>query len=242
LLVLLLACGPLWARAADYAASFDAANRLYAEGKFQEALAAYGKIIQAGQASAAVYFNLGNAFFKAGQIGRAIIAYEHAKELGARDPDVLANLQFARNQVQGPTVAPGKLGQWLGRLSLNEWTVLAAVLVWLWFLLLILPQWQPRLRSSLRAWLVSLGVGAALVCACLATRYYELRLQPTAVIISNEATLHQAPLADSPDAGTVHDGAELRVLDQKNDWLQVSTGSRRIGWVRREDAVMANVN
>ena len=99
------------------ATAFDSANKLYEEGKFAEAVSAYEKLAQSGETSAALYFNLGNAFFKSGQIGRAVAAYRTAEQLTPRDPDVRANLQFARNQAQGPTLSPGRWQRWLGRLS-----------------------------------------------------------------------------------------------------------------------------
>src|SRR5262245_41102750 len=117
--------------------AFESANRLYEQGKFTEAASAYQKLVQSGYASTAVYFNLGNAFFKAGQIGQAVAAYRQAERISPRDPDLRANLQFARNQIQGPTLGIPAWQRWLGKLSLNEWTLLAAGAVWVWFLLLI---------------------------------------------------------------------------------------------------------
>src|SRR3974390_2710102 len=101
--------------------TFDGANRLYEEGKYTDAVRAYQTLVQSGTVSPALYFNFGNALFKSGQIGRAIAAYRQAALLTPRDPDVRANLQFARNQVQGPTLRAGRWERWLGRLSLNEW-------------------------------------------------------------------------------------------------------------------------
>ncbi len=218
--------------------SFDAGNSLYEKGKFREAADEYAKIIQSGHASAPVYFNLGNAFFKAGQIGRAILAYRYAKALDARDPDIVANLQFARNQVLPPTLPQTASGRWLGKLTLNEWTLASAAAVWLSFLLLMLPQWRPALRLTLRGWTITCGVVAALLCACLGAQYYRLNVQPTAVVVAPEAPLHQAPLADSPSPVTLHDGAEVRILDRKDNWLQVSTDPRRIGWVQSNQAIL----
>src|ERR1043166_8616450 len=85
--------------------SFEAANRLYFEGKFSEAATTYAILLQSNNQSASLYYNWGNALFKSGQIGRAISAYRQAERLTPRDPDVIANLQFARNQVQAPTLA-----------------------------------------------------------------------------------------------------------------------------------------
>ncbi len=238
LAALLLFGDYLAVQAAGSASAFDSANRLYEQGKFAEAITNYGAIIHSGQSSPSVYFNLGNAFFKAGQIGRAILAYRQAKALAPRDPDVLANLQFARNQVQGPTLASTALGRWLGKLSLNEWTLASVCAVWLWLLLLIVAQWQPGLRAALRGGTLTAGVLAILLCGCLGARYARLHFQPVAVIITPEARLHQAPLAESASPVTLHDGAEVRVLDKKDEWLQVSTDSRRIGWLQRDQAVI----
>ena len=92
--VLLLAVSP--ALAEDPSALFDAGNKLYEQGKYGEAAAAYLRLLERGDRSAAVYFNLGNACFKSGQIGRAILAYREAARVTPRDPDLRANLQFAR--------------------------------------------------------------------------------------------------------------------------------------------------
>src|SRR5205823_5530071 len=115
--VLTLAVAELRADAAP--AAFEAANRFYFEGKFSEAATTYGILEQSGQKSAALYFNWGNALFKSGQIGRAIAAYRRAEALTPRDPDLRANLQFARNQRQGPALSSRKSQEWLRRLSLN---------------------------------------------------------------------------------------------------------------------------
>jgi tetratricopeptide (TPR) repeat protein len=228
-----LAC--LCACQADPAVTFDSANELYEQGKFTEAAAAYEQILAGGRASAAVYFNLGNACFKAGQIGRAICAYREAKAIAPRDPDVIANLQFARNQVQGPTVSSSLADRWLSKFSVNEWTLFTCGTAWLWLLALILSQWRPSLKPALRGWSIALAIATVLIGACLGSEYYRLHLHPTAVVVANNAVVHQAPLAESPGPVTLHDGAEVRVLDRKGEWLQVTTDARRIGWVVRAE-------
>ncbi len=225
-------------RAENRAGLFDAANKLYEQGKFTEAVAAYEKLAQSGRTSAAVYFNLGNACFKAGQIGRAILAYRQAAQLTPRDPDLRANLQFARNQTAGPTLAPDRWQRWLSRLTLNEWTFLAAGAVWLWLLLLALLQWQPAWKTTLRGWSAILAIVAGLSCAGLGGAWYATQHARTAVVITRDAVAHNGPLEDAKSLFTAHDGAELRVLDQRDEWLQVSAGPGWLGWVRREQVVL----
>ena len=83
-------------------------------------------MIHSGTVSPAIYFNLGNAYFKAGQLGRAIAALREAEKLAPRDPDVRANLQFIRGRVQGPAAAASSWQQWFATLTINEWAVLTA--------------------------------------------------------------------------------------------------------------------
>ncbi|HWH67977.1 MAG TPA: tetratricopeptide repeat protein [Candidatus Sulfotelmatobacter sp.] len=221
--------------------AFDAANKLYDQGRFSDAAAAYEKLLQSGRASAALYFNLGNAAFKCGQIGRAIAAYRQAEYLAPRDPDVRANLQFARNQIQGPTLTPNVWQRWLGKLSLNEWTWLTASVFWWLLLVLILQQWRPTLTSRLRAPILILVAVTVLLGFCLGSALFQTRGTRTAVVIAREAVVRRGPLDESQIAFTVRDGAELRILDQKDDWLQVSTDLRRTGWLRRDQVLLSRI-
>jgi tetratricopeptide (TPR) repeat protein len=236
--LLVIALCPLGSQAALSDSAFDSVNKLYEEGKFAEAAAAYQKLSQSGQVSAALCFNLGNAWFKSGQIGRAIAAYREAQLISPRDPDLRANLQFARNQTPNPTLSPSRWQRWLGRLTLNEWTLLATGAVWLWLLLLAFLQWRPALRPVLRGYAVTLAILVAVLLVCVAAALREARFTRTAIVIAGEATVRYGPLAESPAAFTVHDGAELRVLDQKDEWLQVNAGPGRVGWLRRDQTLL----
>ncbi len=212
--------------------AFDAANRLYEQGKYTQAASAYEQMLNSGRVSAPLYFNLGNALFKSGRIGRAIAAYTQAQRLTPRDPDIRANLQFARNQARGPTLLPNRWQRWLGELTLNEWSVLTAVSIWVWLILLSLLQWRPALRQNLRGTVWSVGVVTALLCGCLWGAWYETRLQHTAIVVTAQATVRRGPLQEASVAFTAHDGAELRVLDRKDRWLEVTAGPGHLGWIR----------
>ncbi len=218
--------------AADVSSEFDSANRLYGQGKFAEAAEAYQRLAQSGSVSPSLYFNLGNAWFKSGQLGHAIAAWRHVADLTPRDPDLRANLQFARNQVQGPTLRTGRWERWLGTLNLNEWTSLAAGAVWLTFLLLTAMQVRPTLRPALRSLTSALAGAAIVLCACLGLALGNHHAERAIVVVAGETTVRTSPLTDAASAFVAHDGAELRVVDRKYDWLQVSDGVHT-GWVQR---------
>jgi len=61
----------------------------------------------------------------------------------------------------------------------------------------------------------------------------------TAIVTVSEASVRNGPFDESPSAFTARDGAELRVLDHKDDWLQVTDGTRRVGWVKRDAALVS---
>ena len=88
-------------------ATFFRANALYADGRYGDAAAEYERVLATGVASANTWFNLGNARLKAGQIGPAVLAYKRAARLAPGDPDIRANLAFAREQGGLADAAPG---------------------------------------------------------------------------------------------------------------------------------------
>lgn len=241
-LVILLALVVLGvpAQAAVSTEAFDAANKLHDAGNFSDAAAAYEKLLQSGQASSAIYFNLGNAFFRAGEMGRAIAAYRHAEQLTPRDPDIRANLQFARNQVQGSTHTLPGWQRTLGKLNLNEWAWLTSAAVWLCFLMLTLFQIRPMLKPLLRNYLIGITVVAVGLCICLGLVWQQTRFSPSAIVVARDAAVHQGPLDESKVAFTAHDGAELQVIDQKDNWLEVRTDPQHFGWVNGGQVLILN--
>ncbi|MDA0312354.1 MAG: tetratricopeptide repeat protein, partial [Gemmatimonadetes bacterium] len=72
-------------------------NQLYQEGDYEGAVDAYEIVLASGHESADLHYNLGNAYFKGGQLGRSILAWERALDRAPGDPDIRANLDLARS-------------------------------------------------------------------------------------------------------------------------------------------------
>src|SRR5436305_13904414 len=75
---------------------FDKANQEYAQGHFKEAIAGYETLVRSGPLSANLFYDLGNAYFRTGDFGHAILNYERALALEQHHPEGAANLQSAR--------------------------------------------------------------------------------------------------------------------------------------------------
>jgi len=239
-LLILSVCALLCSDQIIQASAFDDANKLYYEGKFSDAAAAYEKLTHSGMASPALYFNLGNARFKSGQIGRAISAYKEAERFTPRDPDLRANLQFARNQAQGPTLKLDPVQRLLTRLTLNEWTLLASGSIWVLLVLLSVCQWRPAWSRSLRGFLVLWFIVSLVFCGCLGAALYQDFSNPSGVVIAAQAVVRNGPLEESKNAFTLQDGSEVRVLDRKENWLLITTDPQRMGWLRREQVLLGS--
>jgi tetratricopeptide (TPR) repeat protein len=231
--LVLLIFGTLALNATDLSAAFDQANKLYEQAKYPEAVSAYEKLVQQNTVSAALYFNLGNALFKTGKIGEAILNYRLAERLAPRDPDIQANLQFARAGVNGgTTAASARWKHWLSVLTLNELAVIAMLSAWIWFFLLILKQLRPPVDRSLSGYTATAGGVTLLVGLWIGILWNARFRTEAAVIVVTEAVVRYGPLDESQSFYTLHDGGEVIVLNHLNDWLQVQDAAQRIGWVQ----------
>ena len=92
-----LAAG-LFLAASARADTFEEANRAFAAGQYAESARGYQAVLKANGYSAAVLFDLGNAELRLHKVGDAIVDYERARWLAPQDPDINANLRYARRQ------------------------------------------------------------------------------------------------------------------------------------------------
>src|SRR6058998_3445776 len=110
---------------------FAKANQEYAQGFFKEAISGYETLVRAGQWNANLFYDLGNAYFRTGDFGRAILNYERALALDRHHPEVTANLQIARDEARALELQPNRLERYLQFASANQFSVVAAAAVWL---------------------------------------------------------------------------------------------------------------
>jgi tetratricopeptide (TPR) repeat protein len=218
--------------------AFDGANKLYEQGRFVDAARSYQQLIDAGAGSATVYFNLGNAFYKAGQIGRSIAAYRQAERLAPRDPNLQFNLNFARKRVVSGEPPPRPfLDRMVGALTLNEWTALAVAFFWVTFLLLALGELREASRPMARRYAMVTAMAVLLFSAGVAGAARQRYRPSDGVVAVPEAVVRSGPLEEAKVLHQFRDGTEVKLLDQKRageaaTWFQVRSSGGQIGWVK----------
>ena len=211
-------------------AQFEEANRLYETGQFAEAATLY-RAAGTNRVSANLLFNLGNAHYKDGQLGRAMAAYHRSLRLDPRNPETQANLRFAREQANTHPPALTLRQRWLRNLSLGEWTALASAAITLLLLLLAARQLKPGAFEGNPSWirLPALGaLGAALLLALAASDHFS---DSRAFVIEAKAVVRNGPLEESPESFKATDGTELLVHDRKGDFLEIETALGQKGWI-----------
>ena len=211
-------------------AQFEEANRLYETGQFAEAATLY-RAAGTNRVSANLLFNLGNAHYKAGQLGQAMAAYHRSLRLDPRNPETQANLRFAREQANTHPPALTLRQRWLRNLSLGEWTALASAAITLLLLLLAARQLKPGAFEGNPSWirLPALGaLAAALLLALAASDHFS---DSRAFVIEAKAVVRNGPLEESPESFKATDGTELLVHDRKGDFLEIETALGQKGWI-----------
>jgi len=213
---------------------FEAANRLYEQGLFTEAATTYETLLAAGLTSAAVHYNLANAHFRNGQLGLAIAQYRQALALAPRDPDIQANLKFARQQVAGNSSVKSQVWlRQLHQLRLDEWTLLAFAGLCLTSGLLIVGHWQPARRRRLRPWILLSAFLTTTLLAASTTVWHHQHQAPLAVVLRPATPIRYGPLTESQVHFTAPEGTELTVEDTQDEWVQVVDAAQHRGWTQR---------
>src|SRR5437764_10120254 len=140
---------------------FAKANQEYAQGHFKEAISGYATLVRAGQWSANIFYDLGNAYFRTGDFGRAILNYERALALERHHAEATANLQIARDEAHALELQPSWPEQYLQFASVNQYSITAAVGFWIAaFCLLALIFRRRRAATIVALLLVMLAVSA----------------------------------------------------------------------------------
>ena len=237
-----LALGLLAAPPAAFAQGelFEQGNQLYQQEDFQGAIDAYRAVLSAGWESAALHYNLGNAYFKSGELGRAILEWERSLVLEPGDPDALANLELARS-LTADAVEPlprfwlfDVVAWWvdlipralLRGLVASAWLALAAGVG-----IRVLARGEAAGRWGGRIATVS-GLVVLVLGASLFVRELGIGQAERGVILADAVPVRSAP-ADQDDLTLfeIHEGTRVRIDRRAGEWAEIVLDDGKVGWV-----------
>ncbi len=223
--------------------AFVRAEALYQEQRYDEAAEVYESMRALGIEDGTLYYNLGNAYFKAGRIGLAVLSYERALVLAPSDEDVRTNLLYANELVADAVEeAPLPLAvRWAVDVYRSLQPNFLAILLSVAFVLggaaltLVLydawrqPQWG---RSSAMVVVVICATLALASGGALASKVNAAANRVEAIVLTENAYVRSGPGDANPRLAEIHEGLKVRVISEREGWYQVTLANGLTGWLR----------
>ena len=233
-------------------ASWKAGIEAYNAKDYAEAVEAFETVVASGYASADVYYNLANAYFKLGQqsessrpfaggeLGRAVLNYERALRLDPTMDDARYNLDIAKDLTNDTEAVPESfiVRVWhyvAGIMTTNGWVTLSLVMLGVTAVMVLLYLLHDSVTLRKISFFVSL---ATTVVFILSTIFSIVQLRASdednsAVIITHDTT----PVHASPDSGSKiirepSQGVTVEVEREQGEWSEVRFADGEKGWVR----------
>ena len=219
---------------------FEQANSKYQAGDFKAAAAIYQKVVQTGQNTAAVYYDLGNATVKAGDKGQALVYYERALKAAPRDKDLLWNIHVLKGALKDKIEDDSffvwaALREWLAQWTADEIALALSFFLAVAALWALVGLFLPPVRGRF-SWIRTLSVsGIVLFGAVLAWKVWETK-DPVAIVLDKETYAYYGPSDRETKAFLLHEGAQGKVQDISGDWIYLSLPNKKSGWIRKNSS------
>lgn len=250
--IALLISVPIQAQPVDSArVLWQEGTQAYAQGRYQQATEAYHQVVAAGVESGALHYNLGNAYYRLGEMGEAVQHYEKAKRFRPGDARIAHNLDMVRSQfdaLNGTAPAP----TWLrlvtgwpvtGLFWVGLVTYAAGLLAWSWFLSSSrFPDVSVGPPTARRLSLAAAG-GGLLITLLAGAAGYAQTLDRRAVVLVEQISLQAEPDAKAnpetePDPGAraanktaLIEGTIVRLRTARSGWTRVTAPNGETGWL-----------
>lgn len=220
---------------------WDQANTAYINNDYHQAEELHLTILQRGERSAKLYFNLANAYFKREELGQAILYYHRALRLQPGDEDIRYNLSVAEARTKDTIdqIPDFFFTEWMRSIrhlmSANAWT--AWSLIWFAVMLGALLFYLLSARLMLR----KVGFYATLIsllCFIASTIFAsgqsrEQQSQSEAIIMSSSAAVKSSPDRSATDLFILHEGTKVEITNSLENWCEVMIADGKKGWTER---------
>ena len=216
----------------------------YTAGDWNQAVSAWSDVAETGLRSKELYFNLGNAYFKAGETARAILNYERALRLDPSDADIRYNLEFARNQTQDriDEVPELILKTWARKVNYllpsNAWAGLSLFFLALALALTLLFLLGPTAGARRAGFFTGI---AALLLALAAWGFARSQKaaaerHDAAIVMRPVTSVTSSPSSEAAKSLFIlHEGTKVKVLDEVSGFSDIELADGRRGWIPSGD-------
>ena len=216
---------------------FYKANTFYEEAKYEDAIREYEKLIDQGYESGNLYYNIGNCYFKKGELGKAILNYERAKKFIPHDSDLKSNYEYARSLVEEKI--PEMKTWWPFRLlkgfsdyfTMNKLTLFSSILYIVAICILIISIFFKAIKKY-----VNYSISIIILIFILSIISLSVKINnidKEAIIVSESIDSRFEPFDRATTHFILYEGMKVYVLKSKEDWYKIKRMDGKIGWVKR---------
>lgn len=225
--------------ASDLSELMNKANNYYKNNQYQLAINEYNKVVKQGYEGASLYYNLGNAHYRLGEIGYAILYYEKALKFSPSDEDIKHNLALASLNLKDKvdTLPPFFIFNiWEGLIALfsvTGWTYVT----YIFYILLLVSiiayffsksSTQQRISFFSGVGLLVLLLFAVLLLNVKMNKEFKLK---SGIILLPEVTAKTSPDNSSKDGFTIHEGLKVKLEDSVDNWVKIRLDDGKVGWI-----------
>ena len=222
---------------------FDAANTLYNEGKYTDAIDKYESILKSGEHSAELYFNLANAHYKLNNIAPSVYYYEKALLLNPNDPDIENNLAYAQNMTidaidEAPQVGFARIiNNVVKTFDADVWSKIAIASVLVFVLLFLMYHFSYATSRKRIAFVISI-LSLFFACFSVVMAFQKESLDSKdnpAIVFAQESRVKAEANKTSEEVFRLHEGTKVQVLESYKDWRKIQLSDNSTGWIPSAD-------
>jgi len=219
---------------------FENANTAYNNAKYEKAVSLYKEILDQGEHSAALYYNLANCYYRLNNVGESVFYYEKAQLLNPNDQDIKVNAAFAQNmaidavELLPQTQLTHMKNSFFNSFSTEGWAILAVVLAWLFALFIGLYLWNkaPFLK---RTFFILAILSSLLLVSSISISFMKSSTEESTIygiLFSEKIDVWAEPNSRSEVLFLLHEGTKVQLLDALQEWQKIKIANGSEGWIK----------
>lgn len=233
--VLFLAISSAWGNNKEV---FEQANEAYKNEKYVEAQDLYLQIIENGQVSWALFYNLGNTFYRLNDMPKAILYYEKARKLNPSETIILDNLKIAKNNIEdkSSTFSDSDILSFFNKIIYaahsNTWAILSLVNLFAMAFLIIGTYLLNKVSIKRAFLLLALAFLALSIIMYAFSQIQKSEFTKSeAIIMESSVTITSEPKENATNLFILHAGSKVEIIETNQDWVKIKYDNDKSGWM-----------
>ena len=218
------------------------ANQAYQRSEYIHAIELYENLLKLDIVSSELYYNLGNAYFRNNNIGKAVLNYERAIRIDPANDNIQHNLEIAKSRTIDNVVPRAKLfyERWWRSIynmqSANGWGITGIIFLSLFLIFLATyffahTMWMKKSAFYTAGVLLLFTVFSVIFAQ---TQYNRINNQKEAIIMVPRVTVKSSPSGQSPDIFLIHEGTKVFLRTSLDGWYEINLADGNIGWIKMD--------